>query len=226
MPRPRPAGAWATRSVADIIATTEASRAPRTRFRTPVSLTRRRGPPNRFRSALRCVGLARRREQALAGRCERHDARIADVRTVLGLRSFDGDLVADVQRAPRPALAHQAVGAAHFHAPVDDFSVVTGDIHVEVGVRIRPLDLRDNALQIDGLVRVEFGGERMVRDDPGRRERETDDRGKQGDFHSHARPPQTNAGAPRPALLGLLWELGLGMSMSQPTRGGFAYFFS
>src|SRR5262249_3618238 len=50
------------------------------------------------------VVLARRREQPLAGRREDHDARVADVRSVLGLAAFDGHDIADLQRVARPAL--------------------------------------------------------------------------------------------------------------------------
>src|SRR5215831_11586315 len=66
---------------------------------------------------LRVGGLARSGEQPLAA-SERHRTRVADVAAVLGRAALDGDDVTDLHRVARPALAHQAVRAAHLEAPV------------------------------------------------------------------------------------------------------------
>src|SRR2546428_3031124 len=139
----------------------------------------------------RGVVLARRREQPLAGRGEDDHPRVADVRSVFGLAALDGHDVADLERVARPALAHEAVGAAHLHAPVDDLAVRIGDVHIEVRMWVRPLDLGDGALHVHRLVRVKLRGKGVMRNRGPRREHETNGGSQSRKLHLHATSTQT-----------------------------------
>ncbi len=114
--------------------------------------------------------LARRREEALAGLRQDDRARVAGRAAVLREAALDGDLVADLHGVARPALPHQAVRAAHFHRPVRHLlGLLVGDVDVEEGVRVHPLNLRDGAGHLERLGGVELRRERVVRHHRARR---------------------------------------------------------
>src|SRR5262249_4072355 len=118
--------------------------------------------------------LARAGEQALAA--DHDGARVADRGAILRRAALDRDRVTDLHRVARPALAHEAVRAAHFEAPVLNLGLVgglalplrlltlgsrrsladLGDVHVEIRVRIQPLDLGDVPSQLDALLSIEL----------------------------------------------------------------------
>src|SRR5438128_16434 len=100
-------------------------------------------------SLMWCLIAARAGEQPLAGRRENDDLPVADERAVLRLAALDGDGVADLQRVAGPAEARERVRAADLDAPVRDLAGRVGHVDVEVGVRVRPLDLGDHTLQVD-----------------------------------------------------------------------------
>src|SRR4030095_5532756 len=70
---------------------------------------------------LRRLTLARRREQALTVLGHHHAAGAAGRAGVLRQAALDRHRVAGLHGVARPAIAHQAVGAAHLHGPVGDF---------------------------------------------------------------------------------------------------------
>src|SRR5690349_24532746 len=92
----------------------------------------------RFR---RRTGFASRRsrEHAFAGG-ERDVARVGHLRAVLRRRSTDGNLVANLQRVARPALADEDVRARELEIPLRDGSIRFLYVDIKTGVRIRPLD--------------------------------------------------------------------------------------
>src|SRR5690606_18921319 len=68
------------------------------------------------------------------------------------------------QRLAPPAAALQAVRRPELDTPVRDFArLLVLDVDVDPDVRIRPVDLRDDAGQADRLLGVELGRERMMR---------------------------------------------------------------
>src|SRR5947209_6042157 len=155
-PRPRSC-APAPMNAVKKIAASALSSAPRSRFRTATSCA------SALLLLLRGIVLARCGEQPLSACRQDDDARVADVRAVLRLAALDRYLVANLERVAGPALAHQAVGAPHLHAPVHDV-VPFGDIQIEVGVRVHPLNLGDDTFEVHRSVRVEFRRERVMRD--------------------------------------------------------------
>src|SRR5438874_6600136 len=125
------------------------------------------------------------REHAAAVR-ELHHARVAGLRSVFGERAVDRDRVAHLQRVRAPAVARQRVRRTALALPGLHGAVVVLHIEIDPDVRVRPFELRDRALERDGLVRVEFGGEGVVGDDRFD-ERERDDNRKDRTFHVHKR---------------------------------------
>src|SRR5262249_33211255 len=80
------------------------------------------------------------------------------------LEAFDGDLDAHGQRVLVPAAADEGVRRAAFDRPTLYLAVGALHFDVDPGVRVAPLHLDDRALYRDGLVRVELGRERVVRE--------------------------------------------------------------
>src|SRR3989442_11409578 len=144
-PRPRSC-APTPKNAVNGIAMIALSSAPRSRFRTLNSASVIAGG----------IALTRRGKEPLAGGRQHDRSHVPGARAVLGLTAFDGHDVADLGRVARPALTHQAVGAAHLHAPVHDLAVRFGHVHIEIRVRVLPLDLGDHAFQIERLLRVEL----------------------------------------------------------------------
>ncbi len=108
-------------------------------------------------------------KRRLTGRLEDNGARVAGRAAVLRQAAFDRHPFTDLHRVARPALAHQAVRAAHLHRPVGDLlRLLIDHVDIEEGVGIHPLDLGDGARHLERLVRVELRRERVVRESPTR----------------------------------------------------------
>jgi hypothetical protein len=63
----------------------------------------------------------------------------------------------------RRAVPFQSVGSDHFQSPLDRLSALVLNIHVDVSVRIFPIDSGESALQIHAFRSVELDAESMVR---------------------------------------------------------------
>ena len=105
----------------------------------------------------------RRAQEQLASIRKGDIAAIGSVRAVLRTVSVDDDFGAFRQRAPRQTTAKQRVRRASLDHPARRLAVRLLDIDVNPGVRVDPLDLRHRSAQLYGFVRVELGGERVVR---------------------------------------------------------------
>src|SRR5688572_24468876 len=113
---------------------------------------------------LRGNALARACEQALPGRRHQDGRGVAGGAAVLGQAALDGHLVTDLHGVSGPAVAHQAVGAAHLHRPVRHLlRLLIDDVDVEEGVWVHPLDLGDGAGVLERLASVELRREGVMR---------------------------------------------------------------
>jgi hypothetical protein len=84
--------------------------------------------------------------------------------SVLGKKTFHGDMIADLKRILPPALLEQNRNRAQLTVPVRHFpAALIFDIDVKVRVRIHPFHFRDGARQLDGLVEIVLRLERVVR---------------------------------------------------------------
>src|SRR5438105_508999 len=110
---------------------------------------------------------ARRADKQLLPVREGDVTAVRAVRTVLRLEAFDDDLEAGGQRVLRPAAADQRVRRSTFHLPMLHVPGRIGGIDVDPSVGVDPLHLDDRALYLDGLVHVELGRERVVRNERG-----------------------------------------------------------
>src|SRR5687767_9161798 len=75
----------------------------------------------------------------------------------------DGDFGADRESLPRPSRAFERQRARHLEVPRLHGPIRVFHVDVEVRMRIRPLDLRHDALHGDGLAAVIVGRPRVVR---------------------------------------------------------------
>src|SRR6185436_18573683 len=108
-------------------------------------------PGPTYGSDLRSGALARGREKALA--IQRDGTGVARGAAVLGHAALDLHHITNLHGVAAPALAHQAVRAAHLHRPVRDLArFLVLHVDVEEGVGVHPLDLRDGPRQLEGLV--------------------------------------------------------------------------
>src|SRR5262245_39824429 len=111
---------------------------------------------------LRRLPLTRCRKQPLSGALQLHRPGVAAMAAVLGKTAFDRHDVAWLHGRPGPAVSHQAIRAAHLHAPVGNLVVVL-DVDVEPHVGVHPFSLGDRSRQTEWFVGVEFGAEGVVR---------------------------------------------------------------
>src|SRR5271154_1753264 len=108
------------------------------------------------------VGSARAAvERAAIGECDA--ACVEEVRAVAGTVAIHDDRVAELQIAFFPTAAREREGTGSLAGPVHHVSFIVGNIKIEIGVRIRPLDAGDFSLEAHRFATVEFGGEGMVR---------------------------------------------------------------
>ena len=78
----------------------------------------------------------------------------ADRGACSGRRNGHGNVIASLQRIPRPACAGQNARAVHLHAPADNISVFVGHVEQDRGVRIPPHESRDDAFENHGFAGV------------------------------------------------------------------------
>src|SRR5262245_16823202 len=117
--------------------------------------------PHTLRFLRRRLGVGGTGEHAAAIR-KLDDARVTGLRSVLREEALDDDIVAGFERVVAPAVASERVGRAAFALPVLRRALLVLHVEIDPDVRILPFELRDAALQLDLLGRVEFGGEGMV----------------------------------------------------------------
>src|SRR5882672_2404324 len=110
---------------------------------------------------------ARRADKQLLPVREGDVTAVRAVRTVLRLEAFDDDVDAGGERVLRPAAADQRVRRSTLHLPMLHLPARIGGIDVDPGVGVDPLHLDDRALYLDGLVHVELGRERVMRNERG-----------------------------------------------------------
>ena len=103
------------------------------------------------------------------------------VRAVFGAKAFDDDRFTELQLILDDASPHQLPGRAARKPPGRHAAVGVLHVEVEPDVRVRPLDLLDDAGHFHGLGVVEFGRERMMR---GNRHAAADGKGKQHEIMS------------------------------------------
>src|SRR5712691_40089 len=139
-------------------------------------------------------------------------AAVGAQRTVLRLEAVDDDLDAHGQRVLAPAAADQRVRRATFDRPPLHLPVRARDVDVDPGVRVGPLHFEDRAVDLDGLVRVELGRERVVSDGRGGRSNEQRGTGDDGEqFRTHRVSPV------------LLWRYRRNsMPLLEPTQASFS----
>lgn len=113
-----------------------------------------------------------------------HEHAIAIRLAVLRAVALDLDQVTGLDVFLRQATVGQRVRCAEFHTPVGDLAVRSLDIEVQPAVRIHPLGLGDDALQLDGLLGIEFRGEGVM----GIGRRGCEQRGADGAQACHAKP--------------------------------------
>src|SRR5439155_15881979 len=90
--------------------------------------------------------------------------------------SVDDELLADLQRILRDAIADKAVGRSALDAPLLNGAVVAFDVNPDPGVRVDEFDFRDSAPQYQRFVFAEYRVPRMVR---------AHGRGAHGNHHSY-----------------------------------------
>src|ERR1700722_7847360 len=88
---------------------------------------------------------------------------------IFGRTGAHRNLVALFQRIPGPAFVQQRVHAVAFQSIGHHLPAFILGIHINVDVRILPGDFGDHAGNREGLVDVEFGRERVVRESGPRR---------------------------------------------------------
>src|SRR5436190_21892499 len=81
---------------------------------------------------------------------------------VLCLAAVDFDFIADLQRLAGPALPLKKVRRSHLEAPVLDHALFVLHIDVDPDVGIGPVDLRNKALELNRLIGIELGRERVM----------------------------------------------------------------
>jgi len=113
-------------------------------------------------SPLRRFGLTGCRTQLLARRGHGYTPCVDTVASVFSHSAIDDDFVTKLHCGARPSAILEAVGRAHFKAPIRRSSVSILDIDVEPNVRIRPFYLCDIASHLNDLARVVLCGKRMV----------------------------------------------------------------
>src|SRR5688572_27334903 len=116
-----------------------------------------------LRSAARLLIGPAAAEEQLAAVGQRDVAAVGLLRAVAREVAVNVDLHARLDRvagdaAPEQRIRRPALDRPRFHRAVGLLHV-----HVNPGVRIDPLDLRDGALQLDRLVDVELAGKGMMR---------------------------------------------------------------
>src|SRR5690606_13384190 len=90
-------------------------------------------------------------------------ARVHPGRAVPREEAVDGNGRADLERITPPAAPLQLMGRSELGPPVRDLARLgVANVEVDPDVRIRPLDLRHDALERNRLVRIELRGERVV----------------------------------------------------------------
>jgi len=93
---------------------------------------------------------------------ERDTTRVNEVRAVFRSIAVDYDRVPNPEITLLPPATAERTRTSTFTAPVCGYAFGVGDIDVEVGVWIGPLDTGDLANEPHWLIPVELGGEGMV----------------------------------------------------------------
>src|SRR5665213_747481 len=99
-----------------------------------------------------------------------------------------GDFVAGRHQRGLPPLALQVVGAVEFHLPQIGSAGRIGDIHIDEGMRIGPLEVVHGTLQRQVLALIEHGKRVMCRGDPAVRQRQCCQAALHSVSHSEALP--------------------------------------
>src|SRR2546422_1513261 len=108
---------------------------------------------------LPCLGA----EKPLACAGQHDGLRIGAIAAVACATRIDRHHVTGLHRIALHARPQQLTGTRHFEPPVRDGAVLVLDVHEKPGVGIGPLDLGHRPGQFNGLSRVKFSRERMVR---------------------------------------------------------------
>src|SRR5262245_3081240 len=160
-PAPRPCGAWAASGTT--IATTETNTSSCRTIPSGLSvcLPGPKGPG--LHCLLRGTAVVRRAAEERTAVSRDHGTGVAAERGHLRGIASHGHGVANLQRPARPAVARERARARQLHVPRHHLAALVGGVDVEPGVGIGPFNLRDRALDVEGLGAVVLGGERMMR---------------------------------------------------------------